>query len=66
LTLSLRQSAHAAAACRRSLPGDYGFDPLSLGADAEALKWNQQAELIHGRWAMLGGALLYGSVLCAL
>jgi len=56
LTLSLRQSAHAAAACRRSLPGDYGFDPLSLGADAEALKWNQQAELIHGRWAMLGAA----------
>jgi len=39
-----------------SLAGDYGFDPLSLGADPEALKWNQQAELIHGRWAMLGVA----------
>ena len=33
-----------------------GFDPLSLGAEPEALKWNQQAELIHGRWAMLGVA----------
>merc|ERR1712037_123622 len=37
-----------------SLSGDYGFDPLSLGADKELLKWMVQAELQHGRWAMLG------------
>lgn len=39
-----------------SLPGDFGFDPLNLGADAENLKWFQQAELMHCRWAMLGVA----------
>ena len=36
------------------LPGDYGFDPLSLGSDPKLLKWFQQAELQHARWAMLG------------
>jgi hypothetical protein len=36
-----------------TLPGDYGFDPLKLGADAENLKWFRQAELQNGRWAML-------------
>ncbi len=36
----------------RSLPGDYGFDPLGLGKDPAALKWYREAELIHGRWAM--------------
>jgi len=35
-----------------SLPGDRGFDPLGLGKDPQALKWYQQAELIHGRTAM--------------
>ncbi|XP_057981328.1 chlorophyll a-b binding protein 7, chloroplastic-like [Malania oleifera] len=39
-----------------SLPGDFGFDPLGLGSDAENLRWNQQAELVHCRWAMLGVA----------
>jgi len=39
-----------------SLPGDFGFDPLSLGKDAGKLKWYQQAELQNGRWAMLGVA----------
>eukprot|EP00242_Pyramimonas_sp_CCMP2087_P005651 CAMPEP_0198212276 /NCGR_PEP_ID=MMETSP1445-20131203/25619_1 /TAXON_ID=36898 /ORGANISM="Pyramimonas sp., Strain CCMP2087" /LENGTH=252 /DNA_ID=CAMNT_0043886685 /DNA_START=39 /DNA_END=797 /DNA_ORIENTATION=+ len=39
-----------------TLPGDYGFDPLSLGSDAEMLKWFQQAELMHCRWAMVGAA----------
>ncbi|MCL7026858.1 hypothetical protein MKW94_030727 [Papaver nudicaule] len=39
-----------------SLPGDFGFDPFGLGSDAETLKWNAQAELIHGRWAMLAVA----------
>mmetsp|Transcript_23874 Transcript_23874/g.28866 ORF Transcript_23874/g.28866 Transcript_23874/m.28866 type:complete len:248 (-) Transcript_23874:230-973(-) len=37
-----------------SLPGDYGFDPLGLGADPKNLAWFQQAELMHARWAMLG------------
>lgn len=36
-----------------SLPGDYGFDPLGLGKDPAFLKWYREAELIHGRWAML-------------
>lgn len=36
------------------LPGDYGFDPLNLGADAKDLDWYVQAELMHARWAMLG------------
>lgn len=39
-----------------SLPGDFGFDPLGLGSDPESLKWFAQAELIHGRWAMLAAA----------
>lgn len=38
------------------LPGNFGFDPLSLGSDADTLKWFQQAELVHCRWAMLGVA----------
>ncbi|KAF8657815.1 hypothetical protein HU200_059977 [Digitaria exilis] len=36
-----------------SLPGDFGFDPLGLGSEPEQLRWFAQAELIHGRWAML-------------
>ncbi|KAK9697155.1 hypothetical protein RND81_08G018600 [Saponaria officinalis] len=36
-----------------SLPGDYGFDPLGLGKDPAFLKWYREAELIHGRWAMI-------------
>lgn len=39
-----------------SLPGDNGFDPLSLGEDPANLKWYVQAELQNGRWAMLGVA----------
>jgi hypothetical protein len=39
-----------------SLPGDYGFDPLGLGSDPEVLKYFVQAELVHGRFAMLGAA----------
>ena len=35
-----------------TLPGDYGFDPLGLGAEPARLAWNQEAELMHGRWAM--------------
>ena len=48
-TISLTRSPH-------SLPGDYGFDPLNLGADAANLEWFRNAELVHGRWAMLGAA----------
>lgn len=39
-----------------SLPGDYGFDPLGLGSDPDALKYFVQSELVHGRFAMLGAA----------
>lgn len=35
-----------------SLAGDYGFDPLGLGADAQDLRWYVQAELLHARFAM--------------
>ena len=44
-----------------SLPGDYGFDPLGL-SDPEGAggfinpSWLAYAEVIHGRWAMLGVA----------
>jgi hypothetical protein len=39
-----------------SLPGDYGFDPLSLGVEPYKLKWYVQAELQNARWAMLAVA----------
>jgi light-harvesting complex I chlorophyll a/b binding protein 2/light-harvesting complex I chlorophyll a/b binding protein 4 len=39
-----------------SMPGDHGFDPLGLGKDAGKLRWYQQAELVHCRFAMLGAA----------
>jgi light-harvesting complex I chlorophyll a/b binding protein 4 len=42
------------------LAGDYGWDPLGLGADPTALKWYRQAELQHARWAMLGVAGVLG------
>ena len=35
-----------------TLAGDYGFDPLKLGADGKIEKY-RVAEVIHGRWAML-------------
>ncbi|PIA62747.1 hypothetical protein AQUCO_00200642v1 [Aquilegia coerulea] len=38
------------------LDGDNGFDPLGLAEDPENLKWFVQAELVNGRWAMLGVA----------
>lgn len=34
--------------------GDYGFDPLGFSAEAQKFAWNYEAELLHGRWAMLG------------
>ncbi|KAG1673212.1 hypothetical protein FOA52_013092 [Chlamydomonas sp. UWO 241] len=39
-----------------SLPGDFGFDPLGLGVDAERLSWFAEAERVHGRWAMMATA----------
>lgn len=42
-----------------SLPGDYGFDPLDLAAEPDRLNWFVQAELVHGRWAMLGAAGIF-------
>lgn len=36
-----------------SMLGDYGFDPLRLGASSpERLRWFREAELTNGRWAM--------------
>eukprot|EP00218_Dolichomastix_sp_CCMP3274_P002459 CAMPEP_0170164262 /NCGR_PEP_ID=MMETSP0033_2-20121228/78015_1 /TAXON_ID=195969 /ORGANISM="Dolichomastix tenuilepis, Strain CCMP3274" /LENGTH=268 /DNA_ID=CAMNT_0010401903 /DNA_START=426 /DNA_END=1232 /DNA_ORIENTATION=- len=39
-----------------SMPGDFGFDPLGLGSNAEDLAWYREAELQHCRWAMWGTA----------
>lgn len=39
-----------------TLVGDFGFDPLNLGANPKALERYVQAELQNGRWAMLGVA----------
>lgn len=49
-----------------SLPGDYGFDPLGLGSDPETLRWMADAEVIHGRFAMMGaaGIVIPGVRLC--
>lgn len=38
------------------LVGDYGYDPLDLGANPDALAWYREAELMNGRYAMLGVA----------
>lgn len=35
-----------------TMAGDYGFDPLRLGANPETLPYLQEAELMNGRWAM--------------
>jgi light-harvesting complex I chlorophyll a/b binding protein 4 len=34
------------------LAGDFGFDPLFLGVDKDALAWYREAELQNARWAM--------------
>lgn len=46
----------APAHLKGELAGDYGWDPLGLGADSKALNWYRHAELVHCRWAMLGAA----------
>jgi len=38
-----------------ALPGDYGYDPLALGRSPEKLDKYVELELLHARWAMLGG-----------
>ncbi len=43
------------------MPGDYGFDPLNLGSNPQALDWYRNAELQNGRWAMLGVAGMLGT-----
>merc|ERR1711966_18692 len=35
------------------LAGDYGYDPLGLGKDAEQVETYRKFELIHARWAMV-------------
>lgn len=35
-----------------SMAGDYGFDPLRLGANKDLLPYFKEAELTNGRWAM--------------
>ncbi|WPT17714.1 Chlorophyll a-b binding protein 7 [Picochlorum sp. SENEW3] len=35
-------------------PGDYGFDPLKLGANRDDLERYFELEILHARWAMLG------------
>lgn len=40
--------------------GNYGYDPLGLGKVPSNLARFQEAELINGRWAMLGAAGMLG------
>jgi len=35
-----------------SMAGDYGFDPLRIGANKDLLPYYREAELMNGRWAM--------------
>jgi light-harvesting complex I chlorophyll a/b binding protein 4 len=53
-------TVNAPAYLNGELAGDYGFDPMGLGADPVALKWYRQSELVHARWAMLGVAGVLG------
>jgi light-harvesting complex I chlorophyll a/b binding protein 5 len=52
----LRDSTVAPAHLDGTLPGDFGFDPLGLGADPARLKYYQEAELMNARWAMMAVA----------
>lgn len=49
----------------RTLPADYGFDPLGLGENPETLKWYVQSELVHCRFAMaaVAGIILPGAII---
>lgn len=46
-----------------SMAGDFGFDPLGLGQDAERVKWYAEAERTNGRWAMMAVAGILGQEL---
>merc|ERR1719240_366826 len=35
------------------LVGDFGFDPMGLGSNADRLKWYVEAEKMNARWAMV-------------
>ena len=39
-----------------SMAGDYGFDPLRLGANKNLINYYREAELMNGRWAMVACA----------
>ena len=43
---------------------DFGFDPLFLGVDKDALTWYREAELQNGRWAMAAVAGILGKYAC--
>jgi len=45
--------AHLAGA---DLAGNYGFDPLNLSREPSSMARFREAEVVHGRWAMLGVA----------
>jgi|EP00227_Mantoniella_beaufortii_P008250 light-harvesting complex I chlorophyll a/b binding protein 5 len=51
--LWLKGSNVAPAHLDGTLAGDFGFDPLGLGADPDRLKYYQEAELMNARWAMM-------------
>ena len=52
----IKDSSVAPAHLDGTLPGDFGFDPLGLGADPQRLKYYQEAELMNARWAMMAVA----------
>ena len=39
---------------------DFGFDPAGLGKDAKSLARFREAEIMNGRWAMMG-AVSFGT-----
>jgi light-harvesting complex I chlorophyll a/b binding protein 4 len=39
-----------------TLPANFGWDPLGLGANEERLTWFAESERVHARWAMLAVA----------